>query len=380
MPRLRLRILNSCIISVITLSPVEASDLSSYYSNDIAMGTAAYSKRDFAEARRIFTKATAEYPRDAYRAYWLAICDLKLGMYDEAYSNFINAKRFDADGSVAKLADNGIAQTERALRLSRIDEERYALQAVAPPLVPFPITGTDPWTSDKFAALRGYGTSRAKPPHMSVIDVRNPLERLKEQTDFERSLRVTQAEQLATASQRTSARSLDALQRRDNRELSDMRNASISDNNGNSYPLYSQSDINRVSEIYKQREQNLARAQAASINDQRLLGLQKSAEVFNSSYALMEQMQGRNEPDGLKLNPVGSNLFVRNFGVSTGSSSQPKTRQIEELVADQERLILSPINKVRKSAHDPLNPASHASALKVHGQVLPADVRSGENK
>jgi hypothetical protein len=278
-------------------------------SDDLQLGIQKYNSGNYTAARVHFLGASMEFPKDAYRAYWLGLTDLKLQNYSEAYQKLESAYSDDVDGPLAKLAQQGVSY---ALAQSRLNNKPIVAKTNAT-------------------------------PNQSVNDVAKALNRVSEQGQIAATSAVKNWNAVAQADQDSATSGVAAIQKRENETIRAMKSARIAvGNDGDTIPAYSPGEIASMAKTFDDEKNNLANAEKQAQANAETLGLSAAKTIKHDVRHLSEQLLGNEEPTGLKLVATGTNLYTRNYAPEA-PAKPASVQQPAELKATPEQLVLSPV-------------------------------------
>ncbi len=126
------------------------------------------------------------------------------------------------------------------------------------------------------------------------------------------------------------------MQHETEQNMQQMREAAYYDRYGNKKSVYSALDIQLYQDERHEQEQALMQSiQKSSLSQTQFA--QKQAESSQESATNLEsQLTGNSLPDGVRLSPLGTNLYVRNYN-SIGSTKPLPTLPVE-LTASEKKL------------------------------------------
>jgi len=317
-------------------------------------GIQAYNTHNYRVALSHFNQAIENNPSDALPHYYKANTLIELSQTAQAMVEYKEVLRLDPYSDMANYA-------------------RRALQATAPS------TAADNVTPERVAPTSA--------PNQSLLQ--QPLSGIPTSTYLTTAGRLaTQGSVLANEARNNSALEeqsissqgrMQAMQIRMQARMQaeEMANATYVTSNGTVMPRFSHGQIRAYMRQEREREEQAMQAAAYDVHNQQQLAQEKQNALSNASEGLAKQLAEPMLPGDAKLDPQGTNLFVRNY---SSSSPTPNNLQLDFPGGTTDRVTkatLSTIGPVGLSAHaDSLQPKhrlNENSALDVHGKLVGKD-------
>lgn len=284
---------------------------------------------------------TTQDPANAEAHYLLGCCYIRKHELRDANREYETAARLDLKGQVGIMA-------------------RTALKSLSPAAMMNAATSATAASSTKTTG------SVAAQRHPVAYDA--ALAVIKNQADAEKLRHQSLGEQLVNAEMATGNGRADELKAEKKATVEGMHNAVATDYHGIRAPKYTDAQIQAVSDSYDERI-NVVLAQAKDQADkQRQFTAARVSDMDSVVDSLSSQMSSSH---GIRLDPKGTNLYVRNYGEGpsspTGSQSQYKQPVLpEQLAADQDKLILTPADAPGKMVSHVVPAPLAASQDKLH--------------
>ncbi len=126
------------------------------------------------------------------------------------------------------------------------------------------------------------------------------------------------------------------MKRQTEQEAQGMQNAVYYDQYGTKHPVYSVPQMQSYLDQRHQMEQDIQDSIQKSVQGQTQFAKDRAQLTQESAANLTNQLQGGASPDGMKLDPLGTNLYVRNYDFTNNPDflAQPPT----ELTAKKKSL------------------------------------------
>jgi len=262
------------------------------HADDLSRGEAAYTKGDYQKALSWFDKALAQRADNAIALYYRANTLTKLGLNTQALLDYEQAY---------KLAPS---QTMRDYCLTAVSSLRNNSG--------LPVLSQSSYT-----------------PHINKrspksLELTRSLDQIQLETALDRVRIVDTGELVAQDFTLKQQLKVAEMQRETERNLQQMRDAFYYDQYGNKQPTYSALQIQRYGQERQQEQEALAQSIKQNVQNQ-TLSSQRRAELTQQSASNLEsQLTGSSLPDGIKLDPLGTNLYIRNYDVTNKSEVLPK--------------------------------------------------------
>lgn len=294
---------------------------------------------------------TTQDPTNAEAHYLLGCCYVRKHELRDANREYDTAARLDLKGQVGIMARTALKSLSPAAMMNA------AINATA--------------ASSTAAKSPSVGASKTIG---SVVPQRHPvaydaaLAVIKNQADAEKLRHQSLGEQRVNDEMATGNGRADELKAEKKATVEGMHNAVATDYHGIRAPKYTDAQIQAVSDSYDERI-NVVLAQAKDQADkQRQFTAARVSDMDSVVDSLSSQM---NSSHGIRLDPKGTNLYVRNYGEGpsspAGSQSQNKQPVLpEQLAADQDKLILTPAEAPGKMVSHVVPAPLAASQDKLH--------------
>ncbi|HEY9733239.1 MAG TPA: hypothetical protein V6C89_15075 [Drouetiella sp.] len=281
-----------------------------------------YLSGQYQNAETEFLQAIKANPSDNTSYYWYGLCQMKLQSYGSAEAVFNNIMNRERNSALGKMAEEGVAYCRAQLE-----------------------------------AQTAAAANQAKLANQNPTNMQKAMDRVQRQGTHAAKRQVKNWNAVADAAQQESDRGAAALDDQASKAAADMASWQIQTSDGGSIPLYSKGQIRAVVKTYTDQRDGLVAAEAQSKTNAVVQGKRSAATIAEDVDHLQQQLQGNEEPAGLKLVPDGTNLYTRNYA-PTKPTVEPKTP--DEMKATEERLVLSPhtipgktITKASQPGKDP---------------------------
>lgn len=256
---------------------------------NFSLGKSQYKQGNYQRALSYFDDTLKESPRDVTALYYRANTLLALGLKRQALSDYQQAYI---------LAEPGMLHD-------------YCLKAISSLI----------------------GGSNLTPPKASPAQT---LEEIRKQDELEQSLGAIQLQnamnkvivvdssELSAGDAIMKRRAKLAQEKRETQDMAEsMQNSVYYDRNGIKQQRYSTTEIQSFLDQRHQQEQSDEDDLNKFINQQTQFAQERANFTQDSAINLATQLKGGNSPDGIKLDPLGTNLYVRNYDSTNSSDPDP---------------------------------------------------------
>ena len=262
------------------------------HANDLSRGEEAYAQGDFKQALSLFDKVLSQQADNAVALYYRANTLTKLGLNTQALLDYEQAY---------KLAPS---QTMRDYCLTAISslQNNSGLPVLSQTSSSSHINKRGP---------KSFALSRS-------------LDQIQLETALDRVRIVDTGELVAQDFTLKQQLKVAEMQRETERNLQQMRDAFYYDQFGNKQTTYSALQIQRYQQERQQEQEALAQSIKQNVQNQTLSSQRRAALTQQSANNLESQLAGGSLPDGVKLDPLGTNLYVRNYDITNKNECLPK--------------------------------------------------------
>lgn len=128
---------------------------------------------------------------------------------------------------------------------------------------------------------------------------------------------------------------LNEMKRETEQYSQEMQNAFYYDQNGAKQSIYSSQQIQNYLKQRHETEEAMTKSIRKSVEGQAQYAKQRAQLTQESAANLESQLTGSSSPDGVRLDPVGTNLYVRNYDSTNRSPTKPLPKPPLELMAKE---------------------------------------------
>jgi tetratricopeptide (TPR) repeat protein len=317
-------------------------------------GIQAYNAHNYRNALSYFNQAIEANPANALPHYYKANTLIELSQTAQALVEYKEVLRLDPYSDMAAYARRAIKTTAPSTAADNITPQREAPESapnqsyLEPPLSGLP-TSTYLTTAGRLMTQGNVLANEAR--NNSALEQQSISSQGRMQAMQIRMQAQMQAEEMAHSTFVTS--------------------------NGTVMPRYSKGQIRAFMRQEQEREQQAMEATAYDVHNQQELSQQKQNALANATEGLAKQLSEPMLPGDAKLDPQGTNLFVRNY-----SSPSPPTNSLQADFSNMTGSTNDRVTKATLSSITPTGLSAHAESLRprhrlnentsldVHGNLL----------
>ncbi len=259
--------------------------------DSLSYGKIEYARGDYQKALSYFDKTVSQQPNNATALYYRANTLIKLGLRTQALLDYQKAYQF---------ADSPLMQ----------DYCQTALSSLA--------------SNTGISALHNNSIPNQSIDQSKRLQISQSLGTIQLQSALDKVRIVDTSELLAQDYTMKQQIKLAEMHRETEKNLQDMRDASYYDQYGTKRQVYSSLQVQQYGEQRQQQEEALAQTIQKSVQGQTTLAQRRAQLTQQSAQNLESQLVGTSSPDGIKLDPLGTNLYVRNYDITKYPESLPK--------------------------------------------------------
>jgi tetratricopeptide (TPR) repeat protein len=258
-------------------------------SEDLSLGKSEYEHGNYQKALTYLDTAIKEQPND--RAFYFRANTLvNLGLETQALLDYQQAYR---------LTDSATMKD-------------YCLKAMSS------------LTSNTIPALNRSTSSKSTAYSMKQNQVDQALGTIELQSALDKVRIIGNGEVFAQDFALKQQLKLAEMKREAQQTAQSMQNATYYDSNGVKQPQYTPRQIQDYLDQRQQMEQPIQESIDKSLQKHTVSYQQRAQLTQQSAANLANDLESGTSPDGVKLDPVGTNLYVRNYDFTNSSNSLPK--------------------------------------------------------
>ncbi len=257
--------------------------------NSMSLGKLEYGQGNYQKALSYFDTAIKEQPNDI-AFYYRADTLVNLGLKTQALSDYEQAYKSTTSTTM----------------------QNYCLKAMSC------------LTHNTIPALNSTTSSKSTAYSMRQNELDQSLGTIEVQSALDKVRIIGSGELLAQDATIKQQIQLDKMKREAEQHVQSMQNAVYSDQMGAKQSVYSTQQIQSYLDQRRQMEQPLQESINKSMEQQEAPSKQRAQYAEESAANLASQLQGGPSPDGVKLDPLGTNLYVRNYDFTNSSDTLPK--------------------------------------------------------
>ncbi len=280
----------SCNFKLIAVAFFALTNLAAVADNgDLSLGKAEYLRENYQKALTYFDAAVKERPNDT-ALYYRANTLVNLGLKTQALLDYQQAY---------KLTHSPTMQD-------------YCLKAMSS------------LTRNTIPALNRSTATKSTAYSMKQNQIDQSLDTIELQSALDKVRIIGNGEVFAQDFILKQKLKLAEMKREGQQNAQSMQNAVYYDQYGAKQPLYSPQQIQDYLDQRQQMEKELQDSIDKTVQKQTVSARQRALLTQESAENLASQLEAKTSLDGIKLDPLGTNLYVRNYDFTNSPDSLPK--------------------------------------------------------
>lgn len=154
--------------------------------------------------------------------------------------------------------------------------------------------------------------AQTAPANARVTNIRSTLDGIAAQARELHNIQKTQSRLAVNGVMETTQNAVQTMHSQDEQTIEDMQNSGSYDRWGNWYPAYSSSDISSTQQYFQNQESAVQNGGDKDAAATRAAGKATQRALRDSVQSLYSQLSAP-ATSGVKLNPQGTNLYIRNY-------------------------------------------------------------------
>lgn len=259
--------------------------------DNFSQGKAAYGQGNYQQALIYFDKALKENPEDASVLYYRGNTSVNLGMKNQALADYQQAYKLSDSPRMRAYCKEAISSLSGQTNIQQLDQTS-ALN-----------TAYNLAKQDQIDQSLGSIQLQSALDKVRIID---NGELAAQDYILKQQLRLAQ------------------MKRETEDQAQNMQNSFYYDAWGRKHLNYSAQQVQDYLDSRHQMEKDLEQSIEKSVALQAQTAKQRAQLTEDSAASLADQLHGSGNPDGMKLNPLGTNLYVRNYNNGQDHTDIPK--------------------------------------------------------